>query len=99
MLSFELRDALEGRCELWRVWWIAGPALAVAITASIIAADSLRLAAMHSLAAVVEIAGLLTFSLWLRAAWNCAGNVRIGLLTPVVRVGLAASLVGVAVLY
>lgn len=69
------------------------------VVGAAIPANLLRDGGYNSLAACVEVLGLLVFSLWLRSAWESADRLKPRFLAPAVRVGLAVSVVGVALVY
>ena len=86
-------NGLDRGTPLWKVWWIYGTPVAIAMGVLLCGAEALRLRYYPALGDLLDIARLSIFWLWCWLAWICARNVRRPIWTPVARAALATGLV------
>jgi len=89
---------LDRGTPLWKVWWIYGAPVALAVVLLVFFAEELRLAYRPALADLLDTVRLAAFWLWCSLAWICAGNVSRRIWTPVARAALAGALVVMVVI-
>jgi len=84
---------VAGDLELWKVWWIAGPPVALLMIGLELLAEKARYAGHEPWGDLLDVARFLLYFVWLRLAWRCSRNVGWPLWTPLARVALSVGLI------
>lgn len=67
-----LRRALSGEEGMWKVWWLGGIPVALAVTALTLSGELLRIDGRHAWGDFLDVLKLLVYAAWFTAAWRSA---------------------------